>query len=757
MNRLDRYFFKEVAAPTLVAFGAYTGLMLIRGLFQVSNLVLQSEEPLREAASVLLLSVPHIVVLTIPVSLLLGILVGTARLSGDSELIALRAAGMDLLRLYRPVGLLAAAATATTLWVMLALLPAANRNLADKRLALSAFAVSQRIQPGVFTPELLGRSIYVESASADRRELAGLVVADRSNPADGERLTLAAHGSLELDPRAGELWIRLDDAVTYHVSPTDPSRLDRSTFSTQKILLASVRPPSAADRDVREMNLVQLAQRWRAGPSDLDRRSALLEAHKKFALPAACLVFGLIGIPLGVFNRRGGRAGGFAVSMAIVLGYYVLLASGEARVQEGGFEPALAMWLPNLLLAGFGAWAVHRVRHDRPILGRLPFALPRVFRRSPEAGARGARRSVAASFLLDRYVAARFLRTFLLVVFSVVLLYLVIDYFDISDEIAEYRIPVGIVLGYLQAKLAPVLVDVVPFSFLIAALVTTAGLVKANETVAMLAHGFSLLRATAVLPLLAVVTGLLLFVFADRVVPSAAREAERLKNRIMNRHDDPSSGGSFAWFRGEEGRFYSVETYDSGTRSAENVAIIQIRPGTSRLLLRAEGRRAEFVPQRGVFLEDGWTRDFDETGGSLFLRRKDRFFVEGREAAAAVGAGRSDPREMTVSQLARFVRARKRAGAPTGAYETGLHFKIATVPATVLLTYLGLPFALRHGKRGAVAGIGVAILVGLGFFFVEQMFLKFGETGSLPPAVAAWSGSVIFAIAAAWGLLDVRT
>ena len=92
-----------------------------------------------------------------------------------------------------------------------------------------------------------------------------------------------------------------------------------------------------------------------------------MEVHKKFALPSAGLVFGLVGLPLGIVTRRGGRAAGFAVSVAIVLVYYVLLATGEARAIEGDVSPALAMWLPDILLTILGVAALVRVRKDRPL------------------------------------------------------------------------------------------------------------------------------------------------------------------------------------------------------------------------------------------------------------------------------------------------------------------------------------------------------------------------------------------------------
>ena len=103
LTRLNRYVLLEVSGPTLVGFLAYTGFMAVRGLVQFSELLVQSEQPFVEAGFVVALSLPHIVVLTLPIAFLLGLLIGVGRLSADSELTALRASGVDLLVLYRPI------------------------------------------------------------------------------------------------------------------------------------------------------------------------------------------------------------------------------------------------------------------------------------------------------------------------------------------------------------------------------------------------------------------------------------------------------------------------------------------------------------------------------------------------------------------------------------------------------------------------------------------------------------------------------
>lgn len=769
LKRLDRYVLKEILAPFAVAFCAYTGFMLLRGLVQFSDLLVQSEQPLLDTGRVLAFSLPHIVVLTLPIAFLLGILVGVGRLSADSEIIAMRAAGLDLARLYRAISVPAVAIFAATLFFMVAVVPRTNQILYSMKLNLSTFAIAQRIQPGAFSPEIASVRIYVEGASQDRRSLTGLIVSDRSNP-EGERLTLARRGFLELEEDEGRLWLRLENAVSHHVQ-ADPRRYDQSSSSDNRLLLVDTNPRSqaGAEKQLREKTFEELQAQARSPKrSEADRRMASTEIQKKLALPAACLVFALVGLPLGVVTRRGGRAAGFAVSVAIVLAYYVLFAWGEARGIEGKLSPAFAMWLPNLLLLILGIVALVRVRRDRPVFpswlsafrSREPASAP-----SPERTGRGtavrhaepSRRLPFTPLLLDRYVASRFLRLFTLVVLSVVALYVLIDYMEIADDIARYHPGTALVLRYYQAKISPVLLDIVPFAFLAAALIATAGLVRSAETTALLSHGVSLFRAVASLLVLAVGIGVVLFFFAERIVPSAASEADRLLHAIKKHPAERELGAGPQWFRGQNGRFFATEAFDPKTGGVAGLTMIEVDLSTFRLRSRTDAPRARLVPNQGILAEDGWTRSFGTNGESLFVMRPGRFFIDAPEAPADFVAVRSDPRQMTLGQLSRFIAARRRAGADVASLATGLYQKTATPASALLLTLVGLPFAFRYGKRGAVAGIGVALLLGLTYFFVSSVLLKFGENGALPPFLAAWGANVFFGLGAVYGLLGVRT
>jgi lipopolysaccharide export system permease protein len=182
-----------------------------------------------------------------------------------------------------------------------------------------------------------------------------------------------------------------------------------------------------------------------------------------------------------------------------------------------------------------------------------------------------------------------------------------------------------------------------------------------------------------------------------------------------------------------------------------------VDPASFRLSRKSYGARGQIVPGKGIALTDGWMRTFGKDGESLFLKQAGTTFVEAPEAARAFQAGRADPRQMSTVELARFVRVRRNAGADVSAITTGLYQKSSVSLAPLLLTLVGLPFAFRFGRKGAVAGIGIALLLGLAYLVLSAILVKGGETGSLPPLLAAWGANLFFSLGAGWGLLGIRT
>ena len=143
--------------------------------------------------------------------------------------------------------------------------------------------------------------------------------------------------------------------------------------STLDAFLATARDDeSVADESVVEQ-ADELKRRfdrqWRQQENRVRRRNSyMVEIHKKFSIPAACLVFVLLGAPLGALVRGSGAAVSVAISLVFFLAYWMFLIAGEQLADRGYVSPMMAMWAPNLFFALLGIALLRAVAADRPVV-----------------------------------------------------------------------------------------------------------------------------------------------------------------------------------------------------------------------------------------------------------------------------------------------------------------------------------------------------------------------------------------------------
>jgi LPS export ABC transporter permease LptF/LPS export ABC transporter permease LptG len=764
MRLLSRSILREIWPPFLLGFAAYTFILLVRTIFMMTEFFVRRSASLGEVAWLVLLSVPWIVVLTLPMAFLLGVLIGIGRLSADSELVALRACGVGPAALYRPA-LGAAAVLSVVVFLFYNLvLPRANEELTRSMARVAATSVVNLVAPRTFREPRPGVLLFFDRVGTDGRSFEGVFLKLGEDDDRTDRVIVARRGMLTLEE--DRLWLDLYSSVVHEVDLTDPSRYRTNRNDFQRILFSdsvglTAQAHISYEKGLRAQSLLELLRtaRQMKDVSPQRRRLALVEIQKKFSIPFACFAFAVIGIPLAETSRRGGKGSGFALSLAILVLYYVLISNGETWAQEGRMPAWFAMWLPNLVLVALGALAATRAGRER---GRwsLSRLLPR--RRRPAAAAEPSRRAWFAGFLrfpalLDRYVLSRFLSTLLLVGASVLLLSLIVDYSEEVDEILKNHPPMTIVLGYYRAFLLSISMDVAPFAMLIATLVCLGIFSRNNEDTAFKAGGISVRRLGFPIVVAAVVGALLAFAVGEYLLPFAKQKEIRYKNVIHGHPEDWKlrTPAERNWYYGRDGRIWHRVDSDAQRGILVSPSIFQFDRDFE--LTRRTGAREGSWDERSKtwLLRQGWTRVL-EKGATISFST----FLEERTAGdppAAFAAEHRTPEEMRFRELQRYARRLKRTGYPTSSLETALQWKVARPLLLPVMALLALPFAFRIGKRGALAGIGVGLVLGMVFLVSTAFFTKLGDVGALPPLLAAWSPHVLFTTAASFLLVRLRT
>jgi len=793
MARIDRYVVKEILGPLALGFLVYTFILLLQFLFSSAEMIIRRGLPVPVVGQLVLFSLPNIVVLTIPMALLLGVLVGVGRLASDSELVALRASGVSIYRLARPVLALAAVLTLFNGVLMLYLLPRGNHAVSRLYLDILTRTVGQQVEPRIFYNEWQGKVLYVFGTSERGEDWRGVFLAD-AVPSDRQEVINAKSGRLQVEADGERVVLQLQDAIKHTFDFRSPKRYETSRHQTLRIVLrdrflSTERAKLVQRKGPRELDLGELRALARSVDTDPEqRRLARVGIQKMFAIPAACLVLGLLSLPLAFNNRHGGRSSGFALSIGIIVAYYVLLSQGEDAARLGRLNPTLAMWLPNLIFLAIGGTLMVLRDRDRSILPRpaarwLSARLASLRRRRfprpavPESAQsptpptlskglaparprrvvlRVPRLRLRFPNLVDRYVLKQFASILVLVWLSATALGVIADLTGNIDDILKNNPPAGVIARYYKYLALQMSYDIAPIAVLVTTLVTFSLLSRTNEVTALRSLGISLFRLS--LPALAGATGLALLctMLQLSVLPASNQKLEEANDRIKGRTKPRAARrADQQWLIGE-GRFiYNYLSFEPRNRSFQRLQVFSFddRHELTGRLYAASARHGA----RGWEVAEGWARSFTGISETSFRAFVAPVAIDLDESPSYFEAEVRKPSEMGFVELRDYVREVRDSGQPVPRLEVALQNRIAFPFASLVMSLVALPFAFRLERRGALYGLGVAVALGIVFMAVFAFFRTLGEVGSFPAIVAVWSPSVIFGLLSAYLFLGVRS
>ncbi len=799
MFRLDRYIFAEILGPLTLGFFVYTSILLMQALFKAAELIIRSGVDVATVGRLLLLSLPWIVVMTIPMSFLFGILIAVGRLSSDSELIALRSSGVSLFSLYRPILVLSLLLTGLNTYLMVKVLPEGNHALQQLRIDILTQSITEEVTPRIPHTSWQDKMLYVFETPPGEQRWRGLFLSD-AVPTRETEVTIAEWGRAE--PDGDQVVLSLEGAYSHVVDLYRPEQYRLAYHRDLLVRLASFsrqRAGASVKRSLRELSLDQLFERAAdTNYPDSVRNLAKVEIQKKFSIPAACLVFGLLGLPLGFSNSRGGRSSGFAISIGVILVYYILLNSGEDIAREGTVPAWLAVWFPNVLLLMIGLFLLARRNRDKSLLltnldrwiqdrlwGRiLTFQARREENRAKHKAqaqaARAERRrrkrreedgsSTEGRVLfklpdlrlrfpnsMDRYILRTFLRVLLLAVLSGTMVYLVADLTDNFDKILENEIPRHVIFDYYKFKSLAIVYEISPIIVLVSTLITFGLLSRTNEIIACKALGMSLYRLSVPVILAATLISAVGGLLESEVLAASNERVTELKAIIKGQAVPRGGGSGHRWLYGKDNRLYNFAFFDTTEQELHRLQIFQFDKDVKSITGRLMADRAKYMEDGWWMLSSGWTRSFEGTESTDFSSFTEPRKYRLEETPDYFGGALSLPEEMSYNQLRSYIDELRQSGQSVPDLEVALHNKIAYPVISLVMALVALPFAFRLGRQGALYGIGLSLVLGVILLVVLGVFRALGENGVLPPLIAVWSPSLIFTVFSMYLFLGVRT
>jgi LPS export ABC transporter permease LptF len=366
MRLLTRYILREVVSYALLGAVLFTFVLFMRDLPKILELVVRDSASLTDVLRIFACTLPNTLTVTLPTAVLAGILLGLSRLAADSEITAMRACGIGAFTFVRIVSILAFIALGLGLLNALYFAPRAATNLLNLEDHLKTSQASFEVQPRVFYEDFKSYVLYVQDIpSGGAAAWHHIFLADLAQPANPNVTT--ADQALVFNPgnaSSQALRLHLLDGGQHQISPTNPDQYDISTFASTDLPLQFNSQDdthvSRSDTPLHALSLHELMQRIHsAGPnprslSSADARAARIELNLRFSYPFACIVLMLIGVPLGLSSRRGGKSIGVVLTLLLVFAYYLISNIGVAFAKSGNLSPVLGVWGANLIFTAFG-------------------------------------------------------------------------------------------------------------------------------------------------------------------------------------------------------------------------------------------------------------------------------------------------------------------------------------------------------------------------------------------------------------------
>ena len=769
---LDRYIVKELGPPFAIGVGVFTFFLVIDRIYQLTDLVITKNVPFVLVMPLLIYMLPAFLALTLPMATLVAVLLVTGRLAGDLEVAALKASGVSPLRLLRPFLAVGIVVTLLIAWLTLMVGPWSSGAFQRQLFRILQSRASTGIKERTFSATFNQFVIYVDEVSPSQVRLKGLLVSDERNP-EQSRIIVAREGRLLSDEATRRITLRFLDGSISESDVGDRRRFRQTYFSLYDMSLPVDSPLNAASKEEKPEKQLPLRQLI----SEADRLYGegqiatpyYVELHKRFALPVAALMFTLVGFPLGIRSHRGGRAVALGLSFGIVVSYYILYTSMEGFALRGRMPAGIAVWVPNAILAVIGIAMLRAA-----VVGVSTAWLDLFWRLWAKVGERRSGREAKpleerrrrrlgrlvgpreSTFIMDRYLIRQYLIFLGMGTVIGAVLIGVVDLLQTLDRFLRVKPPFTTIVEHFAYRLPGELYKGLPMIVLIATVFLFLSLTRQRELDALKAAGISLYRASLPILLVAGAISVLAVAFQEIMLPdinAKSEEVDRVKIRgQLPRHLQRQTQ---IWYRSSDSRFFRMALLDPVGKSMEGLTVLDITRDF-RMQERLDARIAQWSPEGwqvtdGVFRRVGaQNRVTSEMFDSRVLAMPEHIddFIQLQNA----------PDTMSFLELRAYVARLRDGGHHVTRYLVQLYSKLSFPLVHVIMALVAIPFALVSPRSGGRAmGIGVAIVIAIGYWVVHSIALAFAQADLLPAALAAWTANIVFAGIGTALFLSART
>jgi lipopolysaccharide export system permease protein len=363
---INRYVIREMIPPFIINLFFFMFIFLMSQILDIMHLVVNYNVGLTAIFFTIVYTIPYFLVFIIPLSVMVSVLLTFLRMSADNEILALKAGGVSIYRLIVPVLCFCLVGASLTAAMTVFGLPWGRKSLKQMVADVAASSIDIGLKERTFNDGFDGVMLYVADIDIKTKTLIDVFIEDQRTE-DMLSTVVAPRGKLFSDPEKKLFQLRLFNGVINQVSLKNraANTLRFDTYDINLDLKEGIAELTAKPTDEKAMWFSELRDHIKMSSENSDTYyKAVLELHKKFSMPVACLVLGFLAFPLGLQSKSTKRSFGLGLGILFFLLFYLLLSAGKVYGEVGILPPAIGMWAPNFIMAGLGIYIFHRATKE---------------------------------------------------------------------------------------------------------------------------------------------------------------------------------------------------------------------------------------------------------------------------------------------------------------------------------------------------------------------------------------------------------
>ena len=727
--------------------------------------------------------IPNVIGFTCPMAVLVGTIIGLSKMQGDSELVAIRAAGVGNLQITLPIIVLGILLSLFAFFVNLKGVPFAARIVRGVALQTAIQKLESPIEPGVFNTEVSGYTIYVKGGDMTNGTWKNIFIYNEDEKSGLVRLITSNHGRIDTADQLSEL-VLSDATVSSFPKTGINGKFISENIGEIRIAIKTKRSElieklSSAEGSIEELGLSDLSE-YANTKEGKERIEAQILWQRRLMLSLTPLIFCLLGTGMVLRFSRGGRGFGIFLALLGLVSYFLLAFLGEQLARtaaltafEGSLIPLIAssaaiIWFNFAgrigVFAGWGDWLKRIFSGHRPNRERL----------------RAKNLFVdLTTGLRDFDLVLNLLKYFLLTLAFLSVVFLIFTAFELWKFAGTIDNGISLLIKYLIFLLPFVYIQLAPSAAMIATLATYVIKSRQNEIVTWTSAGQSVYRLLLPCFVLMCVIGLVNFEIQEHILPRSNQIQDALRSQIRSQGVIANRSGKF-WVA-TDGRIYSFELGTASDNEKPNDGPGEEGKGSSN-----GNEPAVLASDNEQIVKNLTVYEFNGEGSRLSAIytvpaaawEKDRIVFLGDATKVELNAGKPStagvangeladdsnpfaetvkkPSYLTTDQTKEQI-AHSESELERRTFEVALEKKYTTLFLPFIIALFTAPFALSLSRKGKVITVGYAVGLWLLFMGITNVFEQFGLNGFLAPAFAVWTPLMLFSMMGIYLLSKVKT